>query len=168
MGSRRLWAAALIALASPATAQTPPGSALSKGMKLVYAAGGNEQAPWVVDSIALGITIAERSSCSFIRFSARDVRRLCAVADTQFSWSEQQSRLIPTRPVGARMTLRVPTSNGGHAIYETGAVEKVTVSGLTFECPAHHRDHAQRGRCGRAASARALRSGPGHRAGRYL
>jgi hypothetical protein len=102
-------------------------------MKLTYASGGNEQPPWVVDSLDLEARWQNQTSCGYVRFGSRDVRRLCVSADTLFSWNEQQSRLIATRPVGANMTLRVATSTGGHVIYETGAVERVTLSGHIFD-----------------------------------
>ena len=120
-------------LGASAAAQSVPGSALTKGMKLIYASAGNEQAPWVVDSLDLNASWQNEKPCSYVRFGSRDVRRLCVSADTLFSWNEQQSRLVASRPVGANMQLRVPTSTGGHAVYETGAVEKVTVSGLTLD-----------------------------------
>jgi hypothetical protein len=87
----------------------------------------------VVDSLDFEARLQNQTSCSYVRFGSRDIRRLCTCADTLFSWNEQQSRLLATRPVGANMSLRVSTSTGGHAVYETGVIEKVTLSGQTFD-----------------------------------
>ncbi|MGH7470557.1 MAG: hypothetical protein ACRENP_21640 [Longimicrobiales bacterium] len=109
-----------------------PGSALAKGMRLVYGSGGSEQPPWVVDSLDLAPSWQDLKPCSYIRFGASDIRRLCVQRDTLFTWNEAQARLIATRPVGARMSMRMTTSSGGQALYETTDFADAAVSGNSY------------------------------------
>jgi hypothetical protein len=113
--------------------QVTPGSALSKGMRLVYGSGTSEQAPWVVDSLDLRASWQNIKPCTYIRFGASDIRRLCLQRDTLFTWNETQARLIATRPVGPRMSMRIATSSGGQALYETTDFADAAVSGQSYQ-----------------------------------
>jgi hypothetical protein len=114
--------------------QEPAGAALRRGMRLIYSSDGTEQPAWVVDSVDLAASWqASHRPCSYIRFGATDVRRVCQTRDTLFSWNETEARLVPARPVGAHMSLRLPARSGGHVLFETAKPHSDTISGIMLK-----------------------------------
>lgn len=107
-----------------------PGASLTKGMRLVYASQGRELAPWSIDSLDLAAEFGGRTSCSVVRFGARDLRRGCVERDTLYAWSESAGGLVASRPVGAGMSMRVAGANGATLLYETSAADLFRVSGM--------------------------------------
>jgi hypothetical protein len=119
-------------LVAPARKQpsSTPGSSLKLGMQLVYNSQGREGAPWRVDSLDLNARFGNRTPCSVVRFGARDLRRTCVDGDTLFAWNEIRQALLPTRPVGAGMSMRVLGANGQTLLYETSTADTVTLSDI--------------------------------------
>lgn len=113
-------------------AQGQPGAALSRGMQLVYASQGVESAPWVVDSLDLHARYGTATTCSYVRFGQRDVRRTCVRGDTLFTWRDSTAMLVATRPLQSGMTMTLATANNGSAVYETAGADTVSVSGVPF------------------------------------
>jgi hypothetical protein len=122
------------------TTQTgPPGSGLVNGTQLVYASGGTEQPPWVVESIERPATIGGQADCARIRLrmapppAAPEVRAWCLRDGVLSAFVDSTSTFRPLRPVGPGMTLDLPRAAGGLVRYETGDRERETIGTRTID-----------------------------------
>ena len=127
-------------LCAPSSRPTgPPGAALARGMQLVYASGGTEQPPWVVESIERPATIGGRTDCARISLrmapppAAPEMRAWCVRDGVLIAFVDSTATFRLLRPVGPRMSLDVPRSAGGLVRYETGEMEKANVGASTFD-----------------------------------
>ena len=110
-------------------------SALRPGMQLVYGAGEQLQAPWVIDSVVRGPR-REWSDCAVIHLQRQPGRpeeqRLCVARDTMYRWRAADSTWAITRPVGPNMTWRSARPAGGRVEYRTGLPSSDTISGVVL------------------------------------
>lgn len=120
----------------PPQRTTPlPGSLLAAGATLTYGSGGQEQAPWTIDSVHRDVSLGGRSGCTRIVLRTRpgqpapSVRTACRGGDTLFAWNAATNAWRAERPLGAGMSLRVPQPSGAALEYTTAAVGDTTISG---------------------------------------
>jgi hypothetical protein len=112
---------------------------LRPGMQLVYASGGRDQAPWVIDVVERGLALKGDADCAKLGIRRRagqteaDESRLCVDGGTLFAWDAAARDWIPQRPVGPNMQLTLPRSNGDSVRYETGALDGETIGALQIQ-----------------------------------
>jgi hypothetical protein len=99
---RFLLALAFVVTAAPALAQSP-GSQLVAGMELVYASGGSEIAPWVVE--ARRDTAVSGARCSIVMVKTNpsqptERRFTCVSNDSLLVFDPATLNLRLLRPVG--------------------------------------------------------------------
>ena len=125
-------------LAGTVGAQTrgAAGQLLRQGMELVYSSGGMENPPWNVEAIVRDTVLGGVAMCSIarIRMTAgqglTDVRAHCVRGDTLFGWDSANARHRVLRPLGPRMTIVFPASDGRTVTYETADLAKEVVDGI--------------------------------------
>lgn len=59
--------------------------------------------------------------------------RLCVARDTLYGWDARRSSWIAQRPVGPRMTLGLPRTNGDTVRYMTGDTSYETISDVRLQ-----------------------------------
>ena len=119
--------------ASVAGAQAP-GSQLVAGMELVYASGGNEIAPWVVE--ARRDTAVSGARCSIVMVKTNpsqptERRFTCVSNDSLLVFDPGSLNLRLLRPVGSSMKAEV-RGRATVATYETAAAHADTISGVVL------------------------------------
>ena len=119
--------------ASVAGAQAP-GSQLVAGMELVYASGGNEIAPWVVE--ARRDTAVSGARCSIVMVKTNpsqptERRFTCVSNDSLLVLDPGSLNLRLLRPVGSSMKAEV-RGRATVATYETAAAHADTISGVVL------------------------------------
>lgn len=119
------------AFATSAAAQAP-GSQLVAGMELVYASGGTEIAPWVVETRR--DTAVRGASCSIVMVKTNpsqptERRLMCVSNDSLLVFDPGSLNLRLLRPVGSSMTAEV-RGRATVATYETAATRADTISGV--------------------------------------
>ena len=120
-------------LASPLAAQSP-GSHLVAGMELVYASGGNEIPPWVVE--ARRDTSVSGARCSIVSIKTNPAqpterRFTCLSNDSLLVFDPGSLNLRLLRPVGSSMKAEV-RGRATVATYETAAAHADTISGVVL------------------------------------
>lgn len=122
--------------ASSAQTRGGAGQLLRQGMELVYSSGGAENPPWSVEAIVRDTVLGGVAMCSVarIRMTAgqglTDVRAHCVRGDTLFGWDSTNARHRVLRPLGPRMTIVLPASDGRTVTYETADLAKEVVDGV--------------------------------------
>ena len=124
----------LLAIASSAAAQSP-GSQLVAGMELVYASGGSEIAPWVVE--ARRDTAVSGARCSIVMVKTNpsqptERRFTCLSNDSLLVLDPASLNLRLLRPVGSSMKAEV-RARATVATYETAAAHPDTISGVVLQ-----------------------------------
>jgi hypothetical protein len=124
----------LLAIATSAAAQSP-GSHLVAGMELVYASGGAENAPWIVE--ARRDTAVSGARCSIVSMKTNPVqpaerRFTCLSNDSLLVFDPGSLNLRLLRPVGSSMKAEV-RGRVTVATYETAAAQADTVSGVVLQ-----------------------------------
>jgi hypothetical protein len=124
----------LLALATSAAAQAP-GSRLVAGMELVYASGGAENTPWVVESKR--DTAISGARCSIVSIKtnptqAAERRFTCLSNDSLLVFDPGSLNLRLLRPVGSSMKAEV-RGRVTVATYETSTQHADTVSGVVLQ-----------------------------------
>jgi hypothetical protein len=124
----------LLAVAGSAAAQTP-GSHLASGMELVYASGGAENAPWVVE--ARRDTSVSGARCSIVSMKTNPAqpperRFTCLSNDSLLVFDPGSLNLRLLRPVGSSMKAEV-RGRVTVATYETATTHADTISGVVLD-----------------------------------
>jgi hypothetical protein len=131
-------AATIVVAATVTPISDTPGSALQRGMRLTYASGGREQAPWAVDSIERDVSLAGRTGCARIYLRIRPdqpapaPRVVCRGGDTLFTWTASTNEWRAERPLGADMRLAVRQPSGNTLDYSTAGLGDTTISGRSL------------------------------------
>jgi len=108
-------------------------SGLEAGMQLRYESEGEQQPPWIIDSVSRA-TLREGSECVVIHLRRRpdqsspDEHRLCLAHDTLYRWEDKRADWSVMRPVGPRMSWTT-RQGGGDVRYETGETAEERISG---------------------------------------
>jgi hypothetical protein len=123
----------LLALAGTAAAQSP-GSNLAVGMELVYAIGGSEISPWVVEGKR--DTALQGARCSIVSLRTSpdqptERRFTCLSNDSLLVLDPGTLNLRLLRPVGSSMRAEV-RGRATVATYETDAAHADTVAGVVL------------------------------------
>lgn len=122
-------------------AQSPGrlGKDLTAGTTLTYAANGEKQPPWQVDSVGpVGAPLA-RAECTSLFLRRRpeqtspDESRLCLRSDTLFAWDTSAQSWRAQRPVGARMQISLIRANGDTVHFRTSALGVHRVGPFEFQ-----------------------------------
>lgn len=124
----------LLAVATSAAAQSP-GSHLERGMELVYASGGAENTPWVVE--AKRDTSVSGARCSIVSMrtnpsQSAERRFTCLSNDSLLVFEPGSLNLRLLRPVGSSMRAEV-RGRVTVATYETATTHADTISGVVLE-----------------------------------
>jgi hypothetical protein len=106
------------------------GRLLGTGTRLWYSSDGKEGDPWTVERIVHDTTLGGLDRCAVIQLrtspsqTTPEIRTWCVRSDSLFAWdaAQQSHRLL--RPVGANMTVTIPSPRGGSATYTTGTMEE--------------------------------------------
>jgi hypothetical protein len=112
-----------------------PGSLLAAGATLTYGSGGQEQAPWTIDSVYRDVSLGGRSGCTRIVLRMRPeqptptARTACRGGDTLFAWNATTNAWRAERPLGSGMSLHVPQASGASLDYTTAGIGDTTISG---------------------------------------
>jgi hypothetical protein len=123
----------LFLVASAAGAQAP-GSQLVAGMELVYASGGNELAPWVVEARRDTAVGSARCSIVMVKTNATqptERRFTCVSNDSLLVFDPGNLNLRLLRPVGSGMKAEV-RGRATVATYETATAHADTISGVVL------------------------------------
>ena len=135
-----LLVAALLVAAMPAAgllgARVTPrlASGLQAGMHLLYESEGEQQPPWIIDSVGRA-TLREGSECVVVHLRRRpdqsspDEHRLCLAHDTLYRWEDKRADWSVMRPVGPRMSWTTRQGDGDVVRYETGETAEERISG---------------------------------------
>jgi hypothetical protein len=119
-----------------------PGSALVRGMRLVYASNrGTPQPAWIIDSVRFDVQLGGRTGCTIIDLRvdpnspSGDRRSYCIDGGTLYAWNERLRQWAPSRPLVAAMTLDVarPNASGGRVRYEIGVRDREVVGAHVFD-----------------------------------
>ncbi len=124
----------LLAVAGSAAAQSP-GSHLVSGMELVYASGGAENAPWIVE--AKRDTSVSGARCSIVSMKTNPTqpperRFTCLSNDSLLVLDPGSMNLRLLRPVGSSMKSEV-RGRVTVATYETATTHADTISGVVLD-----------------------------------
>lgn len=124
----------LLAIASSAESQAP-GSQLEPGMELIYASGGSEIAPWVVE--ARRDTAVSGARCSIVMVKTNpsqptERRFTCVSNDSLLVFDPGSLNLRLLRPVGSSMKAEV-RGRATVATYETEVAHADTISGVVLQ-----------------------------------
>ena len=124
---------AFLLLSASAAAQSP-GSQLVAGMELVYASGGNEITPWVVQGRR--DTAVAGARCSIVSMKTNQAqpaerRFTCLSNDSLLVLEPGGVNLRLLRPVGSSMTAEI-RGRATIATYETATAHADSVSGVVL------------------------------------
>ena len=125
---------ALLLVGSAAAAQSPA-SSLSAGMQLVYASGGVENSPWLVEARRDTIVGATRCSIVMMRTNPSqptERRFTCLSNDSLLAFDPASANLRLLRPVGQSMKAEV-RGRATVSTYETSTVQPDTISGVVLD-----------------------------------
>jgi hypothetical protein len=117
----------------------PPGALLRPGMQLIYTSNGEDQAPWVIDSVRANASLRPGSDCIILHQRRQpgqttpEESRLCLANDTLFSWNRERSEWVPQRPVRPGMVMEFVRTNGSKVRYEVGGTGQERVPGLSVD-----------------------------------
>ena len=125
---------AILLLSTSAAAQSP-GAQLVTGMELVYASGGSEIAPWVVEG-RRDTTVAG-ARCSIVSMKTNPAqpterRFTCLSHDSLLVFDPGAVNLRLLRPVGSSMKAEI-RGRATIATYETATAHADTVSGVVVD-----------------------------------
>lgn len=129
-----MWVLALLLLGSVAGAQSPA-SYLAAGMQLVYASGGVENTPWVVESRRDTLVGVTRCSIVMMRTNPSlpaERRFTCLSNDSLLVFDPGSANLRLLRPVGSRMKAEV-RGRVTIATYETATAYRDTIAGVGLD-----------------------------------
>lgn len=122
-------------LAPTLAAQGP----LAVGTTLVYASGGQEAPPWVVEAATHGLALGGMSGCSRIRWAAggpratADERTTCRDARFWYGWDSTASRWRALRPLAAGDTLTLRAASGTTSHYRADSTGTETIGAVALE-----------------------------------
>lgn len=125
---------AILLLSTSAAAQSP-GSQLVAGMELVYASGGSEIAPWVVEGRRDTAVAGARCSIVSMKTSPSqptERRFTCLSNDSLLVLEPGGLNLRLLRPVGSSMKAEI-RGRATIATYETATAHADTVSGVVLD-----------------------------------
>jgi hypothetical protein len=131
-------AAACVAFLLAVAGDLRLGGELRVGMQLIYASGGRDQPPWIVDGVDRTTAADPGADCVHVRIRRQAAQteapeeRLCIEGGTLYAWNAARSERLAQRPVGERMDVTFPRPNGDTIRYVTGVFAEETIGTYTL------------------------------------